>query len=65
MSVDVDAGLTGSENPPSWEELGHKMYDKEKVRYHTQIDNPDAMSFLDQTAFMVGKYISGKAGNSM
>jgi hypothetical protein len=65
LSVDVDAGLGSQEGSPSWEELGHRMYDKSKVRYHTQIDNPDAMSFLDQTSNMVGRFISAKAGTMM
>ena len=63
--VDVDADLDSSSTPASWEELGHKMYSKNHVRYHTQIDNPDAMSFLDQTAYMTGKYISKGAGDAM
>jgi hypothetical protein len=65
ITVDPDAGLQGSVNPPSWEELGHKMYSKEHVRFHTEIVNPDAMSFLDMTASFTRKYISEAAGDVM
>ena len=63
MSVDVDAGLGSRDSPPSWEELGHKMYSKQHVKYHTEIQKPDPMSVADTYAAYVRKYISDDAGS--
>ena len=65
MSNDVDADMGMPQSPPSWEELGHKMYSKEHTRFHTEIEKPDSMSFLDTTAGMTTKYISKSAGAAM
>ena len=65
MSADPDAGMGSPSTPPSWEELGHKMYSKEHVHFHTEIAHPDAMSFLDLTATMTENAISKAAGQVM
>ena len=65
MSVDVDAGLDNNGTPPSWEELGHKMYSKDHVKFHTEIQKPDPMSAADTTARYTKKYISREAGEFM
>ena len=57
--------LQESKQPQSWEDLGHKMYSKEHLEFHTEIVNPDAMSFLDSTAEFVADNISPSAGKFM
>lgn len=48
---------------PTWEELGHKMYDPKLLNFHTQIDKPDQTSTLDVYAEYVSENVSRKVGN--
>lgn len=62
---EFEQDLETSKRPQSWEELGHKMYSKDHIGFHTEIVNPDAMSFLDSTASFVADNISPGAGKFM
>src|SRR5438094_10541872 len=51
---DLDSVVEG----PSWEELGHNMYQKSMLDYHTEIQKPDAFTSMDDYADHCATHIS-------
>ena len=60
--MSLDEELTTESGPPSFEELGHRLYSREHLKYHTEINKPDPMTIADTYAEYVGTRISKSVG---
>ena len=46
-NIDDLPGMGGGSEEKSWQELGHRLFDKKFADWSTEVKNPDAMATLD------------------